>query len=434
MKARNTRSLAVGSALALLVAGCATTQSSTGTSATTGASAVGSEGAFEVIAVSSTATECAVSTRTTRSGTATFSVRNSGPQITEFYLLGPDGLRIVAEKENIAPGGSADLTVTLQPGSYFTACKPGMRGANVGEAAFSVTGERVEVPAEDKQLFDQAVRDYVNFVKNEVAELQPKVEGFVAAYVAGDDEQARRSYAAARVHYERIEPIAEALGLLDPRIDYREIDYLAEAEALAKDDPTFTEWLGFHRMEKDLWVPAKDAVQPDGANAWEGWTPSTPEVRARIGSALKADVGALYDKVHAADFVTAQELDIAAVANGASALLEEIAVGKVTGEEDWWSHTDLWDFQANLQGSRIAFDLVAPIATRKGPDATALAASISREFDALQALLSTYGNLTDGFVLYNTVSRDQQRALAAQIDAVREPLSKITNTVLGAAG
>ena len=147
-------------------------------------------------------------------------------------------------------------------GSYFTACKPGMRGENVGETAFTVTGEPIQLSGADQELFDAAVVDYVNFVKNEVAELQPNVEKFAKAYADGEDQAAREAFAPTRVNYERIEPIAEALGVLDPRIDYREIDYLAEAAALKTDDPTFTQWLGFHRMEKDLWVPAKNAVQP----------------------------------------------------------------------------------------------------------------------------------------------------------------------------
>ena len=421
----------LAAAAALAISGCvANTPTPDPAPGSSGAPSESAPANTGVLTVSSTDTECTISANTAASGNATFQITNDGGKITEFYLLGSDGLRIVAEKENIAPGASAELSVSLQPGDYFTACKPGMRGANVGEAAFTVTGDPIELSGEDQELFDQAVADYVNFVKNEVAELQPKVDELVKAYVDGDDETAKKLFATTRVHYERIEPLAEALGVLDPRIDYREIDYLAEADQLKGDDPTFTEWLGFHRMEKDLWVPAKDAVQPDGANAWEGWEPSTPEQRKVIGDTLVADIAKLYDAVHAADFIATQGVDIATVSNGASGLLEEIAVGKVTGEEDWWSHTDLYDFQANLQGARIAFDLVAPIADRK-PEGKELVGQINAEFDKLQALLAKYGSLEAGFVSYDEVDRDQQRELTDQIDALREPLSKLTNAVLG---
>jgi iron uptake system component EfeO len=413
---------AAAGAACLLLSGCVANQPTS----TSG-------GADATITVTAKADSCAVSTNTTTSGHTTFRVTNAGDKTTEFYLLASDRLRIVAEKENIAPGATSELTVTLQPGSYFTACKPGMRGENVGEAEFTVTGQTIQLSGEDKDLLEGAVADYVSFVKNEVAELQPKVTQLATAYADGDDATAKSLFATTRVHYERIEPVAEALGVLDPRIDYREIDYLAEAKVLAEDDPTFTQWLGFHRIEKDLWTPAKDAVQPDGTSAWDGWQPSTSAQRTVIADTLIADIATLYDTVHKADFAATQGLDIASLSNGASSLLEEVAKSKVTGEEDWWSHTDLYDFQGNLQGSRIAFDLVAPIAERKSATGKELVATINTEFDKLQALLDKYGSLKAGFVSYSEVNRAQQRELVDQIDATREPLSKLTNAVLGLA-
>lgn len=121
----------------LLLTGCVENAPAPTTPTSSGSDAPVS--AVAALTVSSTADGCAVSAAETTSGPVTFSITNDGDKTTEFYLLGSDGLRIVAERENIAPGASADLSVTLQPGSYFTACKPGMRGANVGEAAFSVT-------------------------------------------------------------------------------------------------------------------------------------------------------------------------------------------------------------------------------------------------------------------------------------------------------
>jgi iron uptake system component EfeO len=382
------------------------------------------------IQVSSTDQACEVSTDTAESGTTTFTITNDGDRVTEFYLLGEDGLRIVSEQENIAPGASAQLTVSLQPGDYFTACKPGLRGANVGEAAFTVTGEAIELTGQDDELYTEAVDSYVDFVKNEVAALVPNVEAFARAYMAGEDERARELFAPTRVNYERIEPIAEALGTLDPRIDYREVDYLAEAAELEADDPTFTEWLGFHRMEKDLWPPQEGDLNADGSSAFEQWTRSTEEDRQRIGRQLIADVQELYDTVHDEGFAQDQQMTISTVSNGAIALLEEVAVTKVTGEEDWWSHYDLWDFQANVEGSRIAFDLVAPIAERKGEEGRQLVETINEEYDALEALLAQYGNLEDGFVLYDQVTAEQQAELTRQIDELREPLSRLTGTVL----
>lgn len=382
------------------------------------------------LSVTATDSECTVSANSTESGTTEFTIKNDGSIVNEFYVLGEDGLRIVAEKENIAPGSQASLSVSLQPGNYFTACKPGLRGENVGQAEFNVTGQPVELDGEDQELFDKAVSDYIAFVKNEVAELQPKVTEFADAYAAGDDEQARDLYAPTRVHYERIEPIAETLGTLDPRIDYREVDYLAEADKLKEDDPTFTEWLGFHRMEKDLFPPKKGDKNADGSDALAGWKPSTPEQRQKIADTLKADVEKLRQTVDSPSFIDDQQINISTVSNGASGLLEEVAIGKVTGEENWWSHYDLWDFAANVEGSKIAFDLVRPIAERKGDEGVQLASDIDREYGELQDMLAKYGNLNDGFVLYDKVTAEQQAELTNQIDELREPLSKLTGTVL----
>ena len=374
---------------------------------------------------------CTVATNSVESGTSTFSITNEGERVTEFYVLADDGLRVIAERENITPGSTADLTVQLEPGTYYTACKPGLRGPNVGQAEFTVTGEPIQYSESDEQRFNEARDNYVAFVKNEVAELLPKTEEFAEAYAAGDDEKAKDLYATTRVHYERIEPIAEALGVLDARIDYREVDYIAEADQLKEDDPTFTEWLGFHRMEKDLWPPAADTKNADGAPAREGWEPSTPEKRREIADALIADVEELHSTVTSPDFAEENDITVDTVSNGAMGLLEEVATTKVTGEENWWSHKDLYDFQANIQGSRIAFDMVKDIAAERGEEGKKLIDEISSRFDDIQALLDQYGSLETGYVDYDEVDAGQQAKLTRALDALREPLSNLTGTVLG---
>src|ERR1700712_5160153 len=66
---------------------------------------------------------CAVSESTTAAGVVTFSITNSGTDVNEFEVLADDKLRIVAEKENVAPGQTVSLTAQLEPGNYYTACK-----------------------------------------------------------------------------------------------------------------------------------------------------------------------------------------------------------------------------------------------------------------------------------------------------------------------
>ena len=93
-------------------------------------------------AVTSTDEACDVTTNSATSGTVTFDVANRGSRVTEFYLMAEDGIRIIGEVENIAPGASRTLTATVQPGAYVTLCKPGMVGLGVGQKPFTVTGGR----------------------------------------------------------------------------------------------------------------------------------------------------------------------------------------------------------------------------------------------------------------------------------------------------
>ena len=225
-----------------------------------------------------------------------------------------------------------------------------------------------------------------------------------------------------RAYYERIEPVAEALGDLDPRIDYREVDAVAEG----------LDWTGFHRIEKDLWVPAQDALNADGeTSAWQDWAPSTPEERAAYGDQLIADVQELYDYVHSADFETAlDDQGIAGISNGAVALLDEVATGKISGEEDWWSGTDLWDFAANVEGSKMAFSLVRDFAESKGDDGAALVEQIDTGYADLEAALAAHGSLADGFINYSELTEDDKREFTDLINALAEPLSQLTVTVL----
>ncbi|HAJ17110.1 MAG TPA: hypothetical protein DEA69_07435 [Microbacterium sp.] len=380
------------------------------------------QAAGDALTVTSTDDSCEISSASSASGTLNFAVTNAGSETTEFYLLASDGLRIVGEVENIAPGASRTLTVLAQPGDYYTLCKPGMIGDGVGRAAFAVTGEAVEVDAQDAELKQQAVDLYAAFVKDQVGQLVPAVDDFVAAYVAGDDDTARAMFPQVRAYYERIEPVAEALGDLDPRIDFREVDAVADG----------IDWTGFHRIEKDLWVPATDALNSDGVTlAWQDWAPSTPEQRADFGDLLIADVQELYDYVHGQEFVdTLESQGIAGVSNGAIALLDEVATGKISGEEDWWSGTDLYDFAANVEGSKMAFSLVRDFALSSGPDGEELVALIDDGYAQLEAELAEFGSLSDGFVSYGTLTEADKRTLSDQINTLAEPLSQLTVTVL----
>jgi iron uptake system component EfeO len=378
--------------------------------------------ASDALTVTSTDSSCDVSTKTATSGTLAFDVTNKGTQVTEFYLLAEDGLRIVGEVENIAPGAKRSLTVVAQPGDYFTLCKPGMVGEGVGRASFAVDGEKVAVTGADAAQKKKAVDLYAAFVKDQVEQLLPAVKTFSAAYASGDDAAAKKQFPDVRAYYERIEPIAESLGDLDPKIDYREVDAVAEG----------LDWTGFHRIEKDLWVPAKDAMNSDGTtSAWKDWTPSTTAQRQQFADGLDANVQTLYDYVHSTKFTDALEQQgVGGLSNGAIGLLDEVAKNKITGEEDWWSGTDLYDFAANVEGSKMAFSLVQDFANAQGAEGKQLVTRITKGYADLEAKLATYGSLDKGFPAYSTLTETDRRDLTNLINALAEPLSQLTSTIL----
>lgn len=389
----------------------------TGALALTGCVPNAGAGVAQALTVTSSADGCVVSTDSVPSGPITFSVENTGDQVTEFYVLADNELSIVGEVENIAPGASRDLTLVAQPGTYFTVCKPGMVGAGIGQTPFTVTGNTVEVNADDAEARDAAVANYTAYVKTQAAEMVPVVQSFVDAYIAGDDAEAKRLFPLARVNYERIEPTAEQFGDLDPKIDYRKPG--AEAEGL--------EFTGFHRIEMDLWLDAAKGNYPG-----ETITALSPAERKAVGEQLVADITTLYDLVHGGDF----ELTLGDITNGAVGLLDEVAApdGKLPGEENEFSHTDLSDFVANVEGAQVAYQSVRDIAAATGDAGTTLTEELDTQFQAMLDLLATYETGEGVYVDYSTVDQEARNELGAQLNALSEPLSQLTHTVLGISG
>jgi iron uptake system component EfeO len=354
------------------------------------------------ISVTSSDTKCTLSTTTTGSGTVTFKVKNTGSKVTEFYVYAEDGKRIVGEVENIGPGLTRDLVLTAAPGTYVTACKPGMKGDGI-RADFTVTdsGTVSSASEADQANIDRATEGYADYVRQEAGKLLERTTEFVTAYKAGHDARARRLYPIARMHWERIEPVAESFGDLDPKMDLREAD-LADGQR----------WTGWHRIEKDLWPPS----QKGGA---AGYTALTKAERSTYADDLIVDTKDLHERVQTMTY------DATQLANGSKELLDEVATGKITGEEEVWSHTDLYDFQANVDGAKEAFELLEPILESRDEG---LEEQIDHAFDALQALLDKYRN-GDGFVSYATVTESQRKQLSDAVNALSEPLSKVTGVI-----
>jgi iron uptake system component EfeO len=288
------------------------------------------------------------------------------------------------------------VTVELPAGSYTLQCKPGMTGDGIRTplTVTAASGAAAVPAASADPRLAAAVTAYRAYVAGEAASSLALAKQLAAAVQAGDVAKAKALYAPSRVGWERVEPVAESFGDLDPRIDARQAD-LAQGET----------WSGWHVLEKGLWTSSP-------AKGLKGLAP--------VATALVKDLEELVARVPTA------EITPTSMANGANELLDEVAKGKVTGEEEAFSHTDLVDMQANVEGARKVVDLLAPVLSEKD---SALKASLDQRFTQLQALLAKH-RATGGFVSYETVTQEQRRGLSAAVDALSEPLSKVAAAVV----
>jgi iron uptake system component EfeO len=347
------------------------------------AGAKSGSGAIEVTATDSS---CDLGAKSASAGAVTFKVTNKGSQVNELEILAPDG-KIVTERENIGPGTGVEVTVQLAAGTYKVMCSAGMTGKGPSQT-LTVTGQ---AKAADPRL-DKAVAAYRNYVAEQVDDTLTKATKFAAAVKKGDVGQAKALYAPSRVGWERIEPVAESFGDIDPKVDLREAD-LKPGET----------WTGWHRIEKALWKTG--SVKDEGSYA-DQLVKDLQTLKAKVGTAA---------------------ITPTSMANGAKELLDEVATGKVTGEEEAFSHTDLVDFKGNVDGAQKVYELLKPVVQERNAD---LAATLDGAFANVQKVLTKYEK-GDGYVAYNTVGAKDRKDLSDKVNALGEPLSKLAAAVAG---
>ncbi len=319
-----------------------------------------------------------------QAGATTFKVTNKGTgRVSEFEVK--QGDRILGEVENVSAGLERSFSLNLKQGTYVLAC-PG--GTSAAEGTLTVGAAGAAAGGQAAAELTAAADRYRTYVQAQTAVLVARTRELAAAVTAGDVAAAKQRYVPARIPYERIEPVAESFGDLDPAIDAREGDVPA------------AEWGGFHRIEQALWVKG------------------TTQGMAPVARKLLADVTRLQGLVRTV------ELDAPQIANGANELLGEVSKSKITGEEERYSHTDLVDFKANLDGSRAAFDAVRPALDKLDGD---LAGRIQQRFDATdQALVSYQQGQLGSYVSYDRLDDPDKRTLSQSIDALAEPLSLVS--------
>ena len=342
------------------------------------------------VKVTVTDKQCEPMNLTVNAGKTQFLIVNQSQKALEWEIL--KGVLVVEERENIAPGFSQKLTANLQPGEYDMTC--GLLTNPRGKLI--VKGQATADAAKSEALLSlgTVITDYKAYVTAETAELVKGTKAFTDAVKAGDIEKAKSLYAPTRQHYERIEPIAELFSDLDGSIDAREDDYEKKA-----DDPKFT---GFHRLEKALF----------GDNSVKGMDTYADQ--------LYTDVQELQKRISELAFPPSK------VVGGAAGLIEEVAATKISGEEDRYSHTDLWDFQANVDGAQKIVNLLRPQLQKNNAE---LLGKVDANFKKVDAILAKY-RTKDGYETYDKLTDADRNALKGPITTLAEDLAQLRG-VLG---
>lgn len=243
---------------------------------------------------------------------------------------------------------------------------------------------------ENKAALEKATKKYKKFTDKELDQFLTGTEDFVQAVKNDDMEKAKSLYPKVRMYYERSEPVAESFGDLDPKIDARLADL--------KEEKKENEWTGYHKIEKALY---EDQV--------------INETTKKDADQLLKDAKELRAKADTLDITPKLMLQ------GSVDLLNEISTSKITGEEEIYSHTDLYDFKANIEGAQKIYELFKPILDQKDKD---LSQKIKSKFDKVNGLLDKYKK-DDGYILFTELTDSQKKELSNAVNELGEPLSQM---------
>ena len=261
-------------------------------------------------------------------------------------------------------------------------------GAKENNKAGTTAGQTTN---QEKTDLSKETAEYKKYVENQIDMLLKDTENFAQLLKDGKLDEAKKVYPLIRMAYERSEPIAESFGESDIKIDYRLVDF---KEEFKKEDG----WKGFHRIEKILWEQ------------------NTTKGTEKYADDLVNDIKELKAKI--ATIEVTPDLMV----TGAIDLLNEVSTQKITGEEEVFSHTDLYDFRANIEGAQKIFELFKPKLKKK--DAK-LVATLDSEFKTVNGLLDKYMTDDKHYKLYTELTKEDTKALAEAVTKLGEPLSQM---------
>ena len=339
---------------------------------------------------------CEPNALTVPAGLNSFRIVNASERAVEWEIL--DGVLVVEERENIAPGLSQVINATLAPGDYAITCGLLSNPRGTLHVTPTAASEASANARPSMVAFIGPLSEFRVYVSRQSSVLIKAVDALSQAIGAGDLEQAQALYTPARVAYQRLAPAAQRLAELDNAINAR-ADYFEKRES----DPGFT---GFHRLEYGLF----------DQRSTEGLAP--------IAQRLQADTVQLKQQLLAQSLPPEQLVSIVA------RTLHNLADTRAnSGEEERYSHFDLNGFAANLEATRKVVDLLRPLLTKKNPD-------LQRNIDSASASLEAELNglkTSQGYRTYDRVSAEQRQHISNKAKVLADELDGI-DPALGLSG
>ena len=339
---------------------------------------------------------CEPNALTVPAGRASFRIVNRSDRAVEWEIL--DGVLVVEERENIAPGLSQVINANLLPGDYAITCGLLSNPRGTLHVTPTAASDAAAKARPSMVAFIGPLSEFRVYLSSQSTALIKAVAALEQAIETGDLSQAQALYVPARAAYQRLAPAAQRLAELDNAINAR-ADYFDKREQ----DPGF---VGFHRLEYALFEQRN----------LDGLTP--------IAQRLSSDVSALKQQLLAQSLPPEQLVSI--VVRNLNSLAD---VRAASGEEERYSHTDLNGFAANLDASRKVVELLRPLLSKSAAERLPTLDSAITAFDAE---LNGF-KVKDGYVSYDTVSAEQRKHIADKAKVLADALDGI-DPALGLSG
>jgi len=150
-------------------------------------------------------TACIPNALTVAAGTPGFAVKNASSRVMEWEIL--NGVMVVAERENIAPGFTAELTPRLQPGTYELTC--GLLSNPHGTLTVTAADGGAEAAPAAPSLNDLIgpTAEYRFYAIKSADEMVAAATAMLSAVKSGDAAAARTQAATALAAFGHIAPV-----------------------------------------------------------------------------------------------------------------------------------------------------------------------------------------------------------------------------------